>query len=66
MRWRIALSVTLSGTLLFLFVGATPLCAHRRAADVLARFSGRNEVLFASSGEVDEVEQASDNSPLCG
>ena len=63
MRWRIAFPVALVGAVLLVIVGAPSLRAHRRATDVLRRFSGETPTLLASGDpDVDRVEEDRDGS----
>jgi pimeloyl-ACP methyl ester carboxylesterase len=57
MRWRIAVSLALSAAVLFWF--ALPILgAHRRAADVLRRFSGQPPTLLAAAdGGLYEIDE---------
>jgi dienelactone hydrolase len=63
MRWRIALLVALVTVVIFAAVGGPRFGAHRRAADVLRRFSGQAPTSLSSPDfGVDELEE--DHEPL--
>jgi pimeloyl-ACP methyl ester carboxylesterase len=58
MRWRIAVSAALLFTCVFIFVCTPRLRAHRRAADVLRRFSGQPASAMATADlGVDERDE---------